>query len=121
MRSVFLTLVLSLAFAVSSFAGAQADTPLDLLGVEKSINDISRRAQETGDAVAVAFADQALKVIAAWKKANGDLIDKTFDKLDDQSKKLWSQLNDVATRIEKGETVTFIDLQRTMATAGATI
>jgi hypothetical protein len=49
---------------------ARADTPLDVLGTEKSINDLARRAQEAGDHIAQAFAEQALRVIAEWKKAN---------------------------------------------------
>jgi hypothetical protein len=105
----------------SAFIGARADTPLDIIGVEKSINDVARRAQETGDHIAQAFAEQALRVIAEWKKANSELIDKSFDRLDDQSKKLFTELNNIATRIERGEAVTFVDLQRTMATAGSTL
>jgi hypothetical protein len=65
-----------------------ADTPLDVLGVEKSVNDVSRRAQETGDAIAKSFADQALRVIAEWKEANKELINVSFDRLDGASRGL---------------------------------
>lgn len=97
---------------------ANADTPLDVLGVEKSVNDVARRAQETGDHIAAAFAQQALRVIAEWKKANADLIDKAFDRLDQQSQNFFRELNDTSIRLAHGEAVTFIDLQRSMATAG---
>ncbi|WP_156439831.1 hypothetical protein [Bradyrhizobium valentinum] len=118
MRGVIAASLLCLAV---SLTGAKADTPLDILGVEKSVNDVARRAQETGDAVARAFAEQALKVIGEWKKANAELINLSFDRLDDQSKKMFTEINNVATRIEKGAAITFVDLQRTMATAGDTI
>lgn len=100
---------------------AAADTPLDVLGVEKAVNDASRRAQETGDAVARAFADQALRVIAEWKKANQSLINSAIDGLDDQSKMMFTNINNVASHIEHGEAVSFIDLQQAMATAGSVI
>lgn len=98
-----------------------ADTPLDVFGVEKSINDAARRAQETGDTVARAFADQALKVIAAWKEANQSLINSAIDGLDNESKKMFTGFNNFASRIERGEAVSFIDLQQVMVTAGGVI
>lgn len=100
---------------------AAADTPLDVLGVEKAINDASRRAQETGDAIARAFADNASRVIAEWKKANQDLINSTVEQLDGESKKMFTEINNVASRIEHGEAVSFVDLQQTMATAAGVI
>jgi len=100
-------------------APARADTPLDLLGVEKSMNDAARRAIETGDAIAQAFAEQALRVIAEWKKANEHSINMTFDRLDVQTRTLFTSMNNIATRIEKGEAVAFVDIQRTMVNAGA--
>lgn len=60
---------------------------------------MARRAQETGDHIAQAFAEQALRVIAEWEKANGRLADKTFEGLDNQSKKTFSEINNIATRI----------------------
>jgi hypothetical protein len=120
MRAACLIALIATALAVSQLT-ARADTPLDVIGVEKSINDLARRAQETGDHIAQAFAEQALRVIAEWKKANSGLINQAFDRLDSQSQALFRELNDTATRLENGEAVTFIDLQRSMATAGSVI
>ena len=112
-------LALSLAVALcGTVPVAKADTPLDIFGVEKSINDLARRAQETGDYIAQAFADKALKVIAEWKKANADLIDKGFDRLDEQTKQMFREMNATAERLQRGEAVTFVDMQHVMATAG---
>ena len=97
---------------------ASADTPLDVLGVEKSVNDVARRAQETGDAIAKSFADQALRVIAEWKKANKELINVAFDRLDEQSRQLFTNINNIATRLENDQSVAIIDIQRTMVSAG---
>jgi hypothetical protein len=116
-KIVHVAVVLCLATAVPS----RADTPLDMLGLEKSINDVSRRAQETGDEIAKAFANQALEIIKAWKEANKDLINTAFDRLDQQSQALFTELQNTATRLEKAEAVTFIDLQRTLANAGASL
>jgi hypothetical protein len=105
------------ALLLSSVA-AKADTVLDILGVEKSINDAARRAQETGDYIAQSFAEKALNIIAEWKKANADLIRQTGREVDEKTKNLFAELNTIATRLEKGEAVTFVDMQRAMATAG---
>lgn len=111
----YLLVVLVLMLPVSH---SRADTPLDILGVEKTVNDAGRKAQETGDRIAQAFAEQALRVLAEWKRTHSDLINQAFDRWDDSSKRLITDINNVATRIEKGEAVAFVDIQRTMATAG---
>lgn len=115
--------ILAIAAASCLFiaAPARADTPLDLLGLEKSINDVARRAQETGDEIAKAFAKQALEIIKAWKEANKELINTAFDRLDRQSQALFTELQNTATRLEKAEAVTFIDLQRTLTNAAAAL
>lgn len=115
MRRVIIRFIFGTAAIITS-AQAYAETPLDILGVEKNINDLAQRAQQTGDAIARAFAEQALRIIAEWKKANADLINTAFDKLDKQTREVFTNINNVATRLEKGEAVAFIDLQRTMAT-----
>jgi len=120
MRIYFFRLALA-AFMVFVAPSLRADTPLDLLGLEKSINDAARRAQETGDYIAKAFADQALRIIAEWRKANGDLINIAFDRLDEQTEALFNELDATAQRIQQGRSVAFIDIQRTLATAGSLI
>ena len=115
--SVFLFLL----FFCFLITPARADTPLDVLGVEKTVNDLGHQAQVTGDVVAKAFADQAIRVIKAWEKANSGLINQAFDRLDKQSQALFREINDTATRLERGESVTFLDLQRTMVTAGSVV
>lgn len=116
-----LMLAVCLIFAVVLHQPARGDTPLDIIGLEKSINDAARRAQETGDHIAQTFANQALKVIAEWKKANADLIGKTFDELDNQTRAVFNELNNTAIRIERGEAVAFIDIQKSLANAGSAL
>ena len=111
------TLIVASALLLSAIP-ASADTPLDVLGVEKSVNDIARRAQETGDAIAKSFGDQALRVIAEWKEANKDLINVALDRLDAQSRQLFTNINNIATRLESDQAVTFVDIQRTIISAG---
>jgi hypothetical protein len=118
MRKILVIAAASLLFVV---APARADTPLDLLGLEKSVNDVARRAQQTGDEIAKAFAKQALEIIKAWKEANKELINTAFDRLDRQSQALFTELQNTATRLEKAEAVTFIDLQRTLTNAAAAL
>jgi|APCry1669192522_1035417.scaffolds.fasta_scaffold03266_3 hypothetical protein len=112
-----LAMVLTASIAYASVA-ARADTVADILGAEKSINDLARRAQETGDHLAEAFASQALRVIEEWKKANAELVKQVSSAVDKETAEMFRQLNAAATRLEKGEAVGFIDLQRAMATAG---
>lgn len=111
--------LLAAVFSIGLVAPAHADTVADILGVEKSINDLSRRAQETGDAVAKAFADQMIKVIEEWKKANKELLADVKAKVDEETAKIFRQMDNTATRIEKGEAVAFIDLQRASASASS--
>lgn len=119
MKSQSMAVALILMAINSSLAFA--DTPLDILGVEKSVNDAARRARETGDAVAAAFAEQALKIIAEWKKANTSLINTAFDRLDQTTRDTFTNINNIAVRLEKSEAVAYVDIQRTMAAAGGVI
>lgn len=116
-----LNLVIFGTVVIFTSTQAYADTPLDILGVEKNINDMAQRAQQTGDVIARAFAEQALRIIAEWKKANADLLNTAFEKLDKQTRELFTNINNVATRLERGEAVAFIDIQRTMASIGSTL
>jgi hypothetical protein len=117
---VLIITVLSAVLAITSVV-AFADTPLDVLGVEKSVNNAAKRAQETGDTVALAFAEQALRVITEWKKANESLIQTALEKLDSQTRQLFTDINNVSTRIENDEAVAFVDFQRTLAAAGGVL
>ena len=77
-----------------------------------------RTARETGDHIAQTFYEKISRAIAEWKAANADLINAGFDRLDQQSKDFFREVNGIAVRLQNGEAVTFIDMQRTMATAG---
>ncbi|MBY5439340.1 hypothetical protein [Rhizobium leguminosarum] len=113
--------LLAAVFALVLILPAKADTVADILGVEKSINDLSKRAQETGDAVAKAFAEQMLRVIQEWKTANKELLADVKAAVDDETAKIFRQMDNTATRIEKGEAVAFIDLQRISASASSLV
>ncbi|MER9963204.1 hypothetical protein NKJ72_19960 [Mesorhizobium sp. M0045] len=93
----------------------RADTPLDILGVEKSLKDAKNNAVAAGDEIAQRFAEQALKVISAWKEANGSLIKDGKAAVDDTLAQVFQEFENTATRIEKGEAVTFVDLQSATA------
>lgn len=98
-----------------------ADTPLDIIGVEKSVNDVARRAQETGDQIAKAFAQQAIIVISEWKRANESLINHTLDRIDEESRRTFTNINNIATRLQAGQAVAVVDIQRAMAGAAGIV
>jgi hypothetical protein len=112
MRAHGILLISGLLF-IASASGIRADTILDIIGVEKSLNDAKRNAVQAGDEVAQRFAEQALKVISAWKEANASLIKDGKAAVDDTLAQVFQEMDNTATRIEKGEAVTFVDLQTT--------
>lgn len=73
MRAHGILLISGLMFFASA-SYIHADTVLDILGVEKSLNDAKRNAVNTGDEIAQKFAEQGLRIITAWKEANASLI-----------------------------------------------
>lgn len=81
--------------------------------MEKSLNDAKKNAVQAGDEVAQRFAEHALKVISAWKEANASLIKDGKAAVDDTLAQVFQEMENTATRIEKGEAVTFVDLQTT--------
>lgn len=90
-----------------------------VLGLERSINAAAERARQTGDYLALSFAEQAMRVLEEWRKANTAIVDAAFDRLDDQTAELFRQLGNTAQLIAEGRNVAFIDMQRLLATSGS--
>ncbi|MGO6812197.1 hypothetical protein ACCS61_32380 [Rhizobium ruizarguesonis] len=108
-------LLISVLMFFASASYIHADTVLDIFGVEKSLNDAKRNAVNAGDEIAQRFAEQGLKIIAAWKEANASLIKDGKAAVDDTLAQVFQEMENTAGRIEKGEAVTFVDLQTATA------
>lgn len=82
--------------------------------IKSGLNDLISESLDRADYSVAKASIQALGIIDAWEEANSNLLDKAFDKLDNTSKNMFSNMfslinevdNTISTNLEKAQRIT---------------
>ncbi|MER8706194.1 hypothetical protein NKH49_11545 [Mesorhizobium sp. M1088] len=110
-----MTLVSLLTTACISILPLQAADPITdavLGGIEHKAQSILDRAKDDANDVVNNAAIRALSIIEAWKKANSELLNQGFDRIDETTKNFFNNMSTDLDRLEKGEEKTAKDIQK---------